>query len=126
LCLKEIADEMDENILTNTLKAPYNQIQSNAGGYLEIGDEVIDPARVVRLEIEHGVSVASSIITTGISIPERRERTQADGLEMVARAIAKGVYFDAKHRGLITENEDEAEKDRDKAFEKALFDSSRD
>ena len=126
LCLKEIADEMDENILTNTLKAPYNQIQSNAGGYLEIGDEVIDPARVVRLEIEHGVSVASSIITTGISIPERRERTQSDGLEMVARAIAKGVYFDAKHRGLITENEDEAEKDRDKAFEKALFDSSRD
>lgn len=126
LCLREIADEMDENILTNTLKAPYEQIQRNAGGFLEIGDEVIDPARVVRLEIEHGVSVASSIITTGISIPERRERTQADGLEMVARAIAKGVFYDAKHRGLIKENEDEASADQEKGFEKAMFDANRD
>lgn len=126
LCLKEIADEMPENILTSTLRAPYEQIQRNAGGFLEISEDVIDPARVVRLEVEHGVSVASSMITTGICIPERREYTQFDGLERVARAIAKGVYFDAKHRGLIRENEDEAEADREKAFEKALFDANKD
>lgn len=126
MCLKDIADEMEENILTNTLKAPYEQIQRNAGGFLEVADDVIDPARVVRLEIEHGVSVASSIITTGISIPERREYSQFDGLDKVAKAIAKGVYFEAKHKGMIQENEDEAEADREKAFERAMFDSNRD
>jgi len=125
LCLKEIAEELPQNILTDTLKAPYEQIQRNAGGYLDIPDDVIDPARVVRLEVEHGVSVASSIITTGISIPERREYTQYDGLERVAHAIAKGVYYDAKHHGLIQANQDEADADMEKAFEKALFDSNK-
>lgn len=126
LCLKEIAEELGENILTDALKAPYEQIQRNAGGYLEIGEDVIDPARVVRLEVEHGVSVASSMITTGISIPERREYTQFDGFEKVARAIAKGVYYDAKHKGLLQANQDEADADMEKAFERAMFDASKD
>lgn len=126
LCLKEIAEEMPENILTHALKAPYEQIQVNAGGYLEIGDDVIDPARVVRLEVEHGVSVASSMITTGISIPEQREYTMYDGLYKVARAIGKNAYYTAKHHGLIKENQDEAEADLEKSFEKAMFEASKD
>lgn len=126
LCLKEIAEEMGENILTDALKAPYEQIQRNAGGYLEVLDDVIDPARVVRLEVEHGVSVASSMITTGIVIPERREYTQYDGLDRVARAIGKVAYYDAKHKGLLQANEDEAEADRAKAFEQAMFDANKD
>ena len=126
LCLKEIGESLEENILTRVLNAPYEQIQRNAGGYLEIGEDVIDPARVVRLEIEHGVSVASSIITTGISIPEQREYTQYEGLDRVAKAIGRNAYYTAKHHGLLAENEDEAEKDREVAFEKAMFDASRD
>jgi len=126
LCLKEIAEEIDAGILTDALKAPYEQIQRNAGGYLEIGDDVLDPAKVVRLEVEHGVSVASSMITTGICIPERREFTQYDGLEKVARAVGKNAYVLAKHHGVLKENEDEAEKDREKAFEQAMFDANRD
>lgn len=126
LCLKEIAEELPENILTDTLKAPYEQIQRNAGGYLEIHEDVIDPARVVRLEVEHGVSVASSMITTGIVIPERREYTQYDGLDRVARAIGKMAYYDAKHKGLLQANEDEANADMEKAFEQAMFDANKD
>ena len=34
--LKEIAEELEPNILTEALKAPYEQIQENAGGNLEI------------------------------------------------------------------------------------------
>lgn len=126
LCLKEIGEELPETILTETLSAPYRQIQENAGGYLEIEDDVIDPARVVRLEIEHGVSVASSMITTGISIPEQREYSQYDGLDRVARAIGRNAYYTAKQHGLIQSNEDEAERDREKAFEEAMFQSNKD
>lgn len=126
LCLKEIAEELPESILTETLSAPFDQIQRNAGGYLEIGEDVIDPARVVRLEVEHGVSVASSMITTGIVIPERREYTPHEGNELIAKALLKNAYYTAKHHGLLQENQDEAEKDREKAFEQAVFDSERD
>lgn len=126
LCLKEIAEEMGENILTQALKAPYEQIQRNAGGYLEVLDDVIDPARVVRFEVEHGVSVASSMITTGIIIPERREYSQYDGLDRVARALGKIAYYEAKRHGLVQENQDEADADMEKAFERAMFDAGKD
>jgi chaperonin GroEL (HSP60 family) len=126
LCLKEISEELPENILTLALCAPYEQIQRNAGGYLDISDDVIDPARVVRLEVEHGVSVASSMITTGISIPERREYSQYDGMYQIAKAIGKNVYYTAKHHGLLKENQDAADADMEKAFEQAMFDASKD
>jgi hypothetical protein len=32
LCLKEIAEKLPENILTESLKEPWNQIQKNAAG----------------------------------------------------------------------------------------------
>jgi len=68
LCLKEIAEEMEESLLTSALKAPYEQIQENNEEPLEIGDEVIDPAKVVRLSVEHAISVASQLITVKIII----------------------------------------------------------
>jgi len=103
------------------LKAPYNQIQSNAGGSLEIGEDVIDPARVVRLTVEHGVSVASSLITTGISVVEVRDKSMGEGEEMIAKALTKKAYFDAKHAGMLGEAQDESENDRMEAFEQAVF-----
>jgi chaperonin GroEL len=121
LCLKKIAEKLPENILTKALKEPYEQIQKNAGGQLEIGKDVIDPAKVVRLEIEHGVSVASMIITTDILIPETREKNPAEGYETIAKAILKWAYFDAKHKGLLKDSEDEAENDRNKAFEEVML-----
>lgn len=121
LCLKKIADKLDKNILTDALKAPYEQIQKNASGMLEVGKDIIDPAKVVRLEIEHGVSVASMIITTDILIPESREKSPAEGYESIARAIAKWAYYDAKHKGLLKESADEANADMEKGFEEAML-----
>lgn len=126
LCLKEIAEELGDTVLTKALIAPYMQIQENAGGNLKIGKDVIDPAKVVRLEVEHGVAVASSMITTGICIPERREYSDYDGLKMVAQAVGKQAYLHAKQHALFEENENEAEQDRAKAFEQAMFDASKD
>lgn len=120
LCLKKIADKLPANILTETLKAPYEQIQKNVGSELEIGKDVIDPAKIVRLEIEHGVSVASMLLTTDIVIPEKRDESPAEGYEKIANAINKYAYYWARQQGLIKENEDEAEVDRNREFERVL------
>lgn len=122
LCLKEIAEKLPEgNILKEALQDPYNQIQKNAGGNLEIEKNVIDAAKIVALQVEHAVSIASMLITTEILIPDVREKGPAEGYEMIARAIAKYVYYDAKHKGMIKESEDEAEMDREKAFANVML-----
>ncbi|MEK7578199.1 MAG: TCP-1/cpn60 chaperonin family protein [Patescibacteria group bacterium] len=122
VCLKKIAKKLGkDNILFNALEAPYEQIQKNAGGNLDIGKEIIDPAKVVRLEVEHAVSVASIMITTEILVPELRPETEAEGLIKIAKAILRGVYFNAKHASLLRESEDEAEKDRMQAFEQVML-----
>lgn len=120
LCLKKIAEKLPGNILTEALKSPYEQIQKNAGGSLDIGKEIIDPAKVVRLEVEHGVSVASMIITTDILIPEAREKTPAEGYETIAKSIGTYALYWAKHNGLINQSEDMAEEDRNRAFEDVM------
>jgi len=121
LCLKEIADELGDNILADTLREPYEQIQKNAGGNLEIGSEIIDPAKVVRLEVEHGVSVAASMITCDITIPEVREKGPGEGYSDIAKAISKYAYYWAKEKGLVSASEREANEDMDKRFEEVMI-----
>lgn len=121
LTLKSIAEELPENILTDALKAPYEQIQKNAGGGLEIGPEIIDSAKVTRLAVEHGVSIAATLITTDISIPDVREKSPAEGYAEVAGAIRGLAWWYARHHGLLKENEDYAEEMRNRSFDEAMF-----
>jgi chaperonin GroEL len=81
LALKEVAEQMKDSILYEALIAPYNQIQLNAGGNLEIGEEVIDPFKVTRTALEKASSVASIIITTEIAIADKREPKKDKTLE---------------------------------------------
>ena len=120
LCLKEIAEELPKNILTESLKAPYNQIQENAGG-IKIGKDVIDPAKVVSLIVEHGVSIASHLITTDILTAEMPDVPNT-GNDKIARAISHFVYFNAKEKGMLRDSEIEQEKDMATMFEQAMFD----
>ncbi len=121
LCLKEIAEKLPKSVLTDALRAPYELIQKNAGGALEIGKDVIDPAKVVRLEVEHAVSIASTLIQVEVSMPEEREDTPADGYVMIAAAIDRYVRMEAKHLGLLKDNEDVAESERNEAFDRAML-----
>lgn len=105
LCLKEIAEEMPESILTNALRAPYEQIQANNEEPLEIGDDVIDPAKVVRLAVEHAVSVAANLCTVKILIPEEREKNPAEGYEEIAKAIMFYNRMWNKKEAIYKENE---------------------
>jgi len=121
ICLKEIAKKLDDNILTEALVAPYDQIQANAGGKLDIGKDIIDPAKVVRLEVEHGVSVASAMITTDISVPYLREKTPAEGYETIAMAIRGFTNLQSIQLSLVKENQKFEDDKMDDAFAEAVL-----
>ena len=118
LCLKEIAEELDKGENGNSvicfisaLKAPYEQIQANNEELLEIGEDVIDPAKVVRLEVEHAISVAANLITCKIIISEEREKNPVEGYEAIARELRVYNALWAKKEGIKAENLAEMEKD---------------
>jgi len=81
LALKEVAEQMKDSILYEALMAPYNQIQLNAGGNFEVGEDVIDPFKVTRTALDKASSVASIIITTEIAIADKKEPKKDKTLE---------------------------------------------
>jgi len=90
LALKEIADKLPKgDILKNALSKPYEQIQENAGGKLEIGN-VLDPVKVVRIALENACSLASTLATTESSIVWKRPELAEDVHEAVKRWKALG------------------------------------
>ncbi len=67
--LKEIAEkEMKGSIIEEALHSVYKQVQTNAGGGLEIPDWVKDPLAVVRTGFEKAVSIATSLATTEVLV----------------------------------------------------------
>lgn len=119
LCLKKIAETLGKNILVNALMAPYNQIQENSGE-IEIGKEIIDPAKVIRLEVEHGISVAMMLLTCDISIPEAEKKTEYDGMNELAKALSNLSYYFAKQHSLIAENGAEEREGMQKEFNRIM------
>ena len=73
--LKIIADELpDTYILKKAIVAPYNQIMSTIPQDFVIGDEVVDPVKVVRTCLENACSVAGTLATIGIVIANERPK----------------------------------------------------
>lgn len=107
VCLKEIADKLPESILTNALKAPYEQIQENAGGKLEISKDIIDPAEAIYYAVDHATSVVAHLATVDILIPEATEKTPGDGYADIGAAINAYTSMWARKEGLIKDNETE-------------------
>ena len=81
LILKEIAESMEENILTEAIKSPYNQINKNAGRTLEITEDIIDPAKVTKNAITNACSVAKIFITTEVAIADKNEKKKDQTLD---------------------------------------------
>ena len=90
LALKEIADSLPEgNILKKALKAPYEAIQKNGGGKVEIPD-IYDALKVIRTAVEQACSQAWMLINTGTVVAFRTERGMDDAAETIARGLGKG------------------------------------
>lgn len=125
LCLKEIAEELEKvdtksdtmHLLIKALKAPYEQIQANADGDLEIGDEIIDPAKVVRLQVEHAISVAANLISVGAISAEVREKGMNEGNEQIALAIHRYASLFKKQHAIVEENQAEMDKDMQQIYD---------
>lgn len=85
LALKDIADKLPkDDILKGALSVPYEQIQENAGGKLEIGD-VLDPTKVVRIALENACLLAGILITTESAIAWHRPSLIEDIQEAAKR-----------------------------------------
>mgnify|MGYP001586202814 FL=1 len=123
LCLKEIADELGENVLKNALEEPYKRIQDSAEGGVEITEDIIDPAEAVYWAVEHATQVVAQLVTVEIITPETEETMLGDSNLMVARALGELSLVMKRHFGLIKENEEEQERER---MERMLLDDRND
>lgn len=74
MALKIIADEMPKAKISEALKAPYFQIQKNAGGSLEIEPWVRDSLKVVRTAFQTASSIARSLATTEVVVNYEEEK----------------------------------------------------
>jgi len=74
LALVDITHHIDlGDILARAITVPWKQIQNNAGGNLEIGEDVFDPVKVTRLALENACSCAGTLLTCkGNAIANKR------------------------------------------------------
>lgn len=71
--LKETSETMPKNILSNTLKAPYNQIQENAGFSFDVPDTVLDSVHSISTALKVACSQAGTAITMAGSIAFKKD-----------------------------------------------------
>ena len=110
LALKEIAEKLpDDDILKPALIAPYEQIQASVDGGMEISEDVIDPAEAVYYEVEHATSVVANLATVEVITPEMEDPINGEGEHKIADAIHQYIITKKLEKGLIKENEVEAE-----------------
>ena len=90
LALKEINDELPkDDILKDILTKPYEKIQENAGGQLEIGENVIDPVKVVRVALENACSMAGIFITVQGAIAWKKGKIVDELSELIKQKNAE-------------------------------------
>jgi len=64
LSLLEVAEVLGKDALMyNALRAPYQRVQDNAGGSLEVAEDVMDAYLVAEAGIRNAVSVVKTLIT---------------------------------------------------------------
>lgn len=74
LALKSISESFEKpNILSKPLLKPYQCIQANAGGFLKIEDNIVDPVKVTISAVKSACSLAGTLITTEVSIAYKNE-----------------------------------------------------
>jgi chaperonin GroEL len=116
LCLKEIADELDDkDLLKETLLAPYKQIQTSTGG-AEIGEDIIDPAEVLYYAVEHATSVVANLLTVDIMTQEIPDMYPGEGEMAMAKQLKVLAFNDAVHKGQLKESQREQYIDENGGF----------
>lgn len=73
MALKIISEKLPENILTKTLRTPYDQLIDNSCGEMLITEEIVDPVRVTISALQNACSVVKSVVTTEILVVDENE-----------------------------------------------------
>lgn len=111
ICLKDIGSKLpDGHILKEALLAPYDQIQANTGG-ITIGKDIIDPTDAVYYAVEHATSVVASLITIKTLVVEEPDIEPGEATMELAKQVQKAVYYWAKEKNILSENEKIANED---------------
>lgn len=63
LTLIDIADKLPNNILSDSIRAPYRAIQKNAGGKLKIGDNILDATYNIETALRVAAQSAGDMLT---------------------------------------------------------------
>lgn len=75
IALKTISEGMDDSSLTKAaLRAPYEQIQANAGEPFDIPEWVKDPVKVTRIALEKAASVSATFATALTAVDWKKDR----------------------------------------------------
>lgn len=92
LALKEIGESLaEDNILKEVLKVPYDIIQRNARGKLEIPEELYDATKIIRTAIEQACSTSWLLINTKTIIAHKSEPDRGDAAKIIADKLDKGT-----------------------------------
>lgn len=76
-------EDVKEFFIADALNAPYDTIQKNAGGDLDIPDTIIDPVVVTKAAIKNAASVAKTVITNKTIIAHKRRKVDEDLREIL-------------------------------------------
>jgi chaperonin GroEL len=116
---KDIADSdllEDKDPLKEALRHAYDVIQESVDGGVKITDEIIDPAEAIAFGVEYGASIVANMITVDSITAELDD--SFDGEMMIARSIGEVSIALKRNFGLINAAEEEAERERNEAFER--------
>lgn len=107
LCLKEIADNLKDDILKETIIAPYEQIQESVEGGVEITEDIIDPVEVITYGLKHATQVVAEMITCYSVTEEIDDPSPESGAFAIAKWLREGVMTEKIKEGQIKESEAE-------------------
>ncbi len=80
--IKSLPDTIGGEILKKALEYPLNQIEQNlgvTGRTLSFGDDIVDPALVIKNAVRNAISIASTVLTLNgaiILVKESNENIQ--------------------------------------------------
>lgn len=78
LALDMVADKMQGSIIEEALRAPYKQIQENSSG-ITIPENINDPIVTVQNALKSASSLASTLITTEVTIAFKNVQSKDEG-----------------------------------------------
>lgn len=95
MTFKQISEELPENnILKESLLAPYNQLKKNSGGEFEVKDNVLDSFLVEKSALQIAISAVSKLIRVGGAIASKPKKDFEESLSELIKKVTPSQVED--------------------------------